>query len=109
MRTLKFIVDGQEIQQDPSWDFSRLVPGSEKYIKAEFSFSPEWKKRVKVARFFSALGREYEPQALMDGRTCLIPSEALKKRVFKVQVMGKEDKSKILTNKVEVKQNGGRT
>ena len=109
MRTLKFKVDGQVITQDPSCDFSRLVPGSEKYIKAEFTFSSDWANRVKVARFWSVFGREYEPQALAGGTSCLIPAEALKKRIFKVQVMGKDGKSKILTNKVEVTQSGGRT
>ena len=102
MRTIKFIVDGQVITRDQSCDFGKLVPGSEKYVKAE------WNGRAKVVRFWSAMGREYEPQTLPDGKTCLIPSEALKKRVFKVQIMGKEGKSKILTNKVEVKQDGGR-
>ena len=108
MRTVKFIVDGQVITQDPSCDFSRLVPGSEKYLKAEFIFSKDWNGRIKVARFWSIMGKEYEPQALPDGKSCLVPAEALKKRAFKVQIMGKDDKSKILTNKVKVNQDGGR-
>ena len=40
MRTLKFIVEGQIIKQDPSCDFTNLVPGTEGYLRAEFSFSP---------------------------------------------------------------------
>ena len=39
MRTLKFIVEGQIIKQDPNCDFSNLVPGTEGYLRAEFSFS----------------------------------------------------------------------
>lgn len=107
MRVLKFIVDGQIIKQDPECDFNGLVPGSEGYLKAEFSFSPEWKNHAKVASFWSMMGREYPPQALKDGRTCMIPAEALAKKVFKVGVMGKRLGTTITTNKVAVKQNGG--
>lgn len=107
MRTLKFIVDGQIIKQDPNCDFSGLVPGTEQYLEAEFSFSPEWSECAKVAAFYSLMGREYEPQILKDGKSCLIPSEALKRRVFKIQVIGKKEDFKITTNKVSVSQNGG--
>lgn len=107
MRVLKFIVDGQIIKQDPECDFNGLVPGSEGYLKAEFSFSPEWKNNAKVASFWSLMGKEYPPQELKDGKTCMIPVEALAKRVFKVGVMGKRLGVTITTNKVAVKQNGG--
>lgn len=104
MRTLKFIVDGQIIRQDPRCDFTDLVPGTEGYLQAEFSFSKEWVNSPKVAAFYSRLGKEYTPQALKDGRTCLIPKEALEKRIFKVQVMGRNG---LVTNKLEVDQKGG--
>lgn len=106
MRTLKFIVEGQIIRQDPSCDFANLVPGSEGYLQAEFSFSPEWAGCAKVAGFYSAMGKEYEPQILKDGKTCMIPSEALKKQIFKVQVVGRNQNVKFTTNKVAVSQNG---
>lgn len=108
MRTLKFIVDRQTITQDPNCDFSGLIPGTAEYLKAEFIFSPEWNDCVKVAAFYSRLGREYPPQVLTDGKSCYIPADALKKRTFKIQVIGKRGDYKILTNKVEVSQNGGR-
>jgi hypothetical protein len=108
MRTLKFIVDGQSIKQNPSCDFSGLVPGTEGYLKAEFIFSADWNDTVKVAGFFSNMGKEYEPQILKDGKTCMIPAEALRNRIFKVQVIGKRGDYKILTNKVTVSQNGGK-
>ena len=108
MRSLKFLVDDQIIKQDPQSDFSGLVPGTEDYLQAEFSFSNEWDGCVKVASFYSALGREYEPQVLKDGRSCIIPIEALRKRIFKVQVIGKKGDLKLCTNKVVVNQNGGK-
>ena len=109
MRTLKFIVDGQIIKQDPNCDFTDLVPGSEGYLQAEFSFSPNWNNCAKIASFYSAMGKEYEPQILKDGKTCIIPAEALKREVFKIQLIGRSKftKTKIITNKVEVRQNGG--
>jgi hypothetical protein len=108
MRTLRFIVDGQIIKQDPTCDFSDLVPGTEGYLRAEFSFSPEWTGCVKVAGFFSNMGFEYRPQVLKDGKACIIPSEALEKRAFKVQVIGKKDNFKLTTNKLLVAQTGGK-
>ncbi len=107
MRTLKFIVDNQIIRKDPNCDFENLVPGSEEYLEAEFSFSREWDNCIKVAAFYSALGIEYPPQILKDGKTCIIPTEALEKKVFKVKIVGKNGDFKITTNKVDVVQNGG--
>lgn len=107
MRTLKFIVDGQVIKQDPRCNFNDLVPGTEGYL-AEFSFSSEWNGAPKVIAFWSSLGKEYSPQVLKDGKTCVIPTEALAHRVFKVQVLGKKDGRKLITNKVVINQNGGK-
>ena len=108
MRTLRFIVDGQLIKQDPNCDFSGLVPGSNGYLKASFKFSSDWANMAKVASFFSPLGKEYSPQLLDGYYSCLIPAEALARRMFKVQVIGKDaNGKKLTTNKLEVTQNGG--
>lgn len=109
-RTLKFIVEGQIIKPDPNCDFSDLVPGTEKYLQAEFSFSPEWSDYVRVATFWSPMGKEYPAQLLVNGKTCMIPTEALKRRIFKVQIVGKDASGKkMTTNKLAVSQNGGKT
>ena len=107
MRTLKFIVNGQTIKQDPACNFDGLYPGSEGYLRAEFAFDKEWGNTVKVVGFFSNMGKEYEPRLLKDGKTCIIPTEALKNRIFKIQVMGKQGDRKIVTNKVVINQKGG--
>lgn len=106
MRILKFIVDGQTIKQDPACDFTNLVPGTEGYLLAEFSFSSDWRDHVKVASFRSMMGKEYTPQVLSDGKTCVIPAEALKRRTFKIQIIGKKGTVKMVTNHVVVVQNG---
>lgn len=108
MRTLKFIVDDQILRQDPNCDFSNLIPGTNGYLVAEFSFSKTWEGVSKVAAFYSPLGREYPPRLLADGRTCVIPFEALEKRVFTIQVIGKKGESKLTTNKLAVRQDGGK-
>lgn len=108
MRTLKFIVDGQIIIQDPNCDFSGLVPGTEKYLKAVFKFSSDWDDCVKVAAFYSVMGKEYPPRVLTAGTECMIPAEALERRAFKVRVLGQKGSTKITTNKVKVDQNGGK-
>lgn len=106
-RTLKFIVKGQIIEPDPNCDFSGLVPGTAGYLRAEFSFSEDWKNCVKVAAFHSSLGREYPPQLLKDGYSCIIPAEALTKQRFKIRLAGQRGDFKIVTNKVTVCQDGG--
>lgn len=106
MRVLKFIVEDQIIKQDPNCDFDNLIPGTEGYLKAEFSFSPSWKNCVKVAGFWKN-GRECEPQVLTDGKSCVIPAEALKTNQFDIRVFGKRDGFKINTSKITVNQTGG--
>lgn len=108
MRVLRFIVNDQIITQDPNCDFTGLVPGTEGYLQANFSFSPEWIGCAKVAAFYSPFGKEYPPQILKDGATCVIPSEALEKQSFKIQVIGKRKDVKLLTNKVVISQDGGK-
>ena len=104
MRTLKFIVEGQTIKPDPKCDFSGLIPGTAGYLRAEFTFSKEWVSTPKVVAFYSRLGNEYPPQALKNGKTCTIPAEALRKRIFKIQVLGKNG---LVTNRLEIDQKGG--
>jgi hypothetical protein len=108
MRILEFIVDGQTIKQDPECDFTNLVPGSEGYLQAKFSFSSDWDGCIKVVAFYSPLGREYPPQAIGNSGICTIPPEALKKRAFKVQVLAKKKGVKLVTNRLTITQDGGR-
>ena len=106
MRTLKFIVNGQTISLDPNCDFEGLIPGSEGYLQARFSFSKEWESCVKVVAFFSNLGVEYEPRVLNEQNVCIIPQEALKHRVFKVQIIGKKENYMLRTNRLSIRQGG---
>lgn len=108
MRTLKFIVDKQIITKDPKCDFEGLVPGTAGYLQAEFSFSSEWAGYAKVAAFYSPMGREFTPQILADGKTCMIPEEATKKGSFQIKVIGQKGDYRIESNKILVKQNGGK-
>lgn len=108
MRTLRFIVDGDRIKQDPSCDFSGLFPGRNPDILAEFEFSSEWANKVKVAAFYSMLDKEYTPQAILEDNTCAIPPEALEKSSFKMQILGKKGSAKLSTNKTTILQTGGR-
>lgn len=109
MRTLKFIVEGQTIRLDPDCDFTGIIPGTEGYLEAKFSFSPEWDGTTKAAAFYSNLGREYEPQLIKRDNTCVIPAEALAKSIFKVQVVGQKNNCIIRTNRAKVHQRGGKT
>ena len=107
MRTLRFIVDGKTVKQDPTCDFSGLFLNKDSGVCAEFIFSSEWNDKIKVAAFWSMLDREYEPQAL-DNNTCIIPVEAFSKASFKIQVLGIGGHERLTTNKLVVLQTGGR-
>lgn len=112
MRILRFIVDNESIKQDPSCDFGYLFPGKNPNVQAEFTFSQEWDDAVKVVAFWSMLDKEYEPQVL-EGNACMIPTEALARVSFKIQVLGKKriNPRKVValtTSKLTVRQTGGR-
>lgn len=103
MRILKFLIDKQIICQDPSCDFSGLVPGTEGYLKAEFIFSQEWDGCEKIA-VFKSNNNEF-PVRLKRG-SCEIPPKALAYKKFKIRVIGLKPGYRIQTNDEEVKQNG---
>ena len=107
MRTLRFIVDGTTIRQDPSCDFSGLFPSKTGKLRAEFIFSKEWESRTKVIAFWSIMDNECAPQVVNDDETCMIPAEAISKVAFKLQVLGKTRNSPIVkTNTVTIYQSG---
>ena len=108
MRILRFKIDGQIISKDTNCNFDNIVPGTTGYLKAEFSFSTEWNGFTKVAAFYSN-GRECPEEVLKDGKSGIIPTEALVGRRFSIKIVGmnKKTKTKITTNTVEVVQNGG--
>lgn len=105
MRILKFLVNGQKIECDPSCDFSGIVKGTSGYLKALFSFSPEW-NGCKVAASFWRMEKEY-PVLLKNG-ICEIPAEALTWNYFDVSVTGiKNDGNYVITSgKITIPQRG---
>lgn len=108
MRTLKFIVDGSTIKQDPACNFDGLFPAPNQEIAAEFIFSNEWTNVPKVAAFYSILGTEYAPQIIREKNRCMIPSEALNSPAFKLQILGSNRGNIISTNMLTIYQKGGK-
>lgn len=108
MRTLKFIVDGLIVKQDPNCDFTNLVKGTEGYLQAEFLFSQEWNGCAKVVEFRNPnTHKEFTPQLLDKKNTCMIASDVLSNRSFELKLLGKKPGFKLSTNYVKVVQNGG--
>lgn len=107
MKTLKFNVNRQNIVLDPSCNTDELVPGTTGYVEAVFTFSREWDGCVKVAAFYSNLGKEFGACVLKNGEVCEIPTEALQKDIFKIKVLGRKGDFNICTNKVAIHQRGG--
>lgn len=101
MRLLKFNVDAQHIQKDPDCDFSGIVAGSKDYLRARFTFSPEWQDCIIVASFWRGT-KEYA--VFVNNNECVIPAEALVGPTFRVSVIGQHGGYSIPTDKVIVRQ-----
>lgn len=105
MRLLNFNVDAQKVTKAPDCDFTNIVAGTSGYLRAHFTFSPEWNDCVKIAQFWRG---EKEHAVLIENGECDIPSEALKGPTFRVSVTGKRGEYRITTDRVLVRQGGGR-
>lgn len=103
MRVLKFMVTGQRIEADPGCNFSGLFPGTEGYLRAEFDFDGDWAGCEKIG-VFSSLGVVCRER--LKNNACMIPAEAVKMKNFFVSVVGLRPGYRIVTAKMEVKQDG---
>lgn len=102
MRTLQFIVSGQDLRKDPNCDFDGLVAGSEGYLKAQFTFTSEWDKCSIVARFWKG---DEEHAVFLDNGCCKIPPAVQNNKTFKVAILGKHpDGYTMTTNRIIVRQ-----
>lgn len=101
MRLLSFNVDAQHISKDPDCDFTKIVAGTRNYLRAHFTFSPEWQDCVKVASFWKG-GKEHA--VMLENDECEIDSEALTGITFGVTVTGQKGNYRITTNRVLVRQ-----
>lgn len=101
MRVLEFNVNNQILAKNPSCDFGNIVPGTEGYLRARFSFSHEWDNCILIARFFR--GNEEHACRIVDN-TCDIPPEVLTGRTFNVSVLGQRDNYRLTTNKILIVQ-----
>lgn len=109
MQVLRFSVKGADITPEPIRTPAVLYPGMTEPVRLEFTFSPEWKGTTKVAAFWSILGNEYPPKVLKDGKSCIVPFEALQRAAFKVQIMAKQNGEIHSTGKCTVYLKGGKT
>lgn len=101
MRLLDFKVDAQHISKDPNCDFSKIVAGTSNYLRARFTFSPEWQGCMKAASFWRG-GKEHA--VILEDDECDIPAEALTGVTFGVSVTMRRGDSMVPTNRVIVRQ-----
>lgn len=102
MRTLDFIVEGQNIEESPNCDFSGIISGSSGYLQARFRFSPEWRSMVKAAVFSE---RNTVENVLITDNICTIPASVLTRKSFKIKVVGQgKNKSRVTTNTLVIRQ-----
>ena len=102
MRLLEFNVNAQHLSKDPQCDFDNLVAGTKKYLKASFTFSPEWDDCQIVASFWRGSS---EHAAIVKNGVCEIPPEVLVGRTFSLYLVGRRsDGYDIITNDINVRQ-----
>lgn len=101
MRLLNFNVDAQQLSKDPNCDFNNLVAGTRNYLRAHFTFSPEWRDCVKVASFWRG-GKEHA--VILQNDECEIDPDALTGMTFAVTVTGQHGDYRITTNRVLIRQ-----
>jgi hypothetical protein len=101
MRLLNFNVDAQHISKDPNCDFTKIVAGTSNYLRAHFTFSPEWQDCKKAASFWRS-GKEYA--VILKDDECDIPPEALTGVTFGISVTMQRGKSIVPTDRVIVRQ-----
>lgn len=102
MRTLEFVVNGQEIKRKETCDFSGLVSNTKGYLKAKFDVSSDWMGCGIVAIFSSI--KAGEKGVIVDSGACVIPAEVLTGSEWSVRLVGIKEEYRITTNKCVVEQ-----
>jgi hypothetical protein len=105
MRTLNFIVEDLSIKKDPVCNFAGLVPGTRGYLKAKFNFDQNWSGCKKMA-VFTLSNRTADIPVKLENDSCVIPEEVLAKRYFSVKIIGVQPDLRLVTNSLEVRQDG---
>jgi hypothetical protein len=98
MRMLNFTVEGQRLKKEG--DFSGIRAGSVNYLKCQFrSGDEDWKRSKKAAVF-----NDIYPVSLDETQSCMVPEEVSGDRSFRVQLVGQNGKTRIVTNAVLIEQ-----
>ena len=104
MRTLNFVVDGQNIQKEKGADFAGIVRGSKGYLQCYFTLSREWSGCQVIASFW-AYGKEVDAKILKNNR-CEVPDSITDRQMFSVSLTGVRGDYKITSGKCLVRQEG---
>lgn len=102
MRVLEFDVSETTLNKDKRCNFEHIIRNSVNFLQCSFSFDNTWRNFAKVAVFVAGF-KEY-PVLISDNKVA-IPSEATKREVFSVYVVGQNAKgTKLQTNRIEIEQ-----
>lgn len=101
MRTIDFTVSEQRLRCDEK---PHIIAGSKGYLKARFSFSPDWKGYAKAVSFFGMDDEEHPVELRND--EAAIPDEVTDGPIIRIQVFGMKGDAKVKTNVVALRQRG---
>lgn len=101
MRVLKFKMNQQKLEKDPSCDFQNIIQGSKKYLCCCFSFDEDLQNYRKVACFIKEKAIEYVP--IINDR-CFVPDSIAQSDVINFFITFVDGEEKFETNQIYVRQ-----
>lgn len=101
MRVLKFKVNQQKLEKDPSCDFQNIIQGSKKYLCCDFVFDESLQKYRKVACFVKDRSVEYVP--IINDR-CFVPDSVAQEDVINFFITFVDKEEQFDTNQIYVRQ-----
>ena len=101
MRVLKFKVNQQKLEKDPSCDFSDIIQGSKNYLCCDFVFDKNLQKYRKVACFINDRSVEYVP--IINDR-CFVPDSVAQGDVINFFITFVDKEEQFDTNQIYVRQ-----
>ena len=101
MRDLTFTIDGQELIKE--FDF-KIVKGTRGYLRCVFRFvkPSDWTGFQRIAIFET--NNKAVPVPISTSNCCTVPDDVADHSVFKIRVVGGNDKNTVTTNKILIEQ-----
>lgn len=103
MQILEFNADGQQLEIVNNFSETKIIRGSQNYLKCKFHFSSNVDKSSKHIVVFKR-GKDEYAVLLGEGNMCLVPNELSNHQIFKVRLVTVGPDYQTQTNQITVRQ-----